>query len=79
VSFAVIKEKGIDTLLKENKILTRLGWFRDPDGMMRWRIELVEDEQQMQLIPLGTSNAPVVEDADTEEGGAPLPAGEAQV
>jgi hypothetical protein len=76
---AVIKEKGIDTILKENKILTRLGWFRDPDGMMRWRIELVEDEQQMQLIPLSTSNAPVVEDADTEEGGAPLPAGEAQV
>jgi hypothetical protein len=76
---AVIKEKGIDTILKENKILTRLGWFRDPDGMMRWRIELVEDEQQMQLIPLGTSNAPGAEDEDMEEGSAPPPAGEAQV
>jgi hypothetical protein len=53
---AVISEKGIDTILKEDKVLTRLGWFRDPEGIMRWRIEIVEDEQvQMRPIPLGTA------------------------
>ncbi|KAH7076885.1 hypothetical protein BKA63DRAFT_411342 [Paraphoma chrysanthemicola] len=51
---AVIKEKGIDTILKEDKLLTRLGWFRDPDGTMRWRIELVEEkEKTTQPIRLG--------------------------
>jgi hypothetical protein len=76
---AVVKEKGIDTILKENKILTRLGWFRDHDGMMRWRIELVENEQQMQLIPLGSSYAPVAEDENVEESSTLPPARETQV
>jgi hypothetical protein len=66
---AVIKEKGIDTILKEDRILTRLGWFRDPDGTMRWRIELVEDEHvQMQPIPLGTSYVPVPGEDDGDVG-----------
>jgi hypothetical protein len=52
---AVIREKVIDAILKEDKILTRLGWFRDADGTMRWRIELVEKEQmRMQPIRLGS-------------------------
>jgi hypothetical protein len=77
---AVIKEKGIDTILRDNNILTRLGWFRDPDGTMRWRIELVENERvQMQLISLGSSYALGPDDEDVQEGSAPLPVGEARL
>ena len=66
---AVIKEKGIDTILREDNILTCLGWFRDPDGTMRWRIELVEHKQvQMRPTPLGTPYAPVHEEDDKDEG-----------
>jgi hypothetical protein len=51
---AVVEEKGIDTILEEDNIFTRLGWFRDSDGMPRWRIELVKDTQtQAQPIRLG--------------------------
>lgn len=51
---ATIKEQGIDTILKEDTILTRLGWFRDTDGMMRWRIEVVDSAQvRLQPIRLG--------------------------
>jgi hypothetical protein len=39
---AVVKEEGIDTVIEEDMILTRLGWFKDPNGSMRWRIELIE-------------------------------------
>jgi hypothetical protein len=28
---AIIEEKCVYTILREDKILTRLGWFRDPD------------------------------------------------
>jgi hypothetical protein len=57
---AIIREKGVDTILKEDKILTRLGWFRDADGTMRWRIELAEKEQmQMQPICLGPGYTPL--------------------
>jgi hypothetical protein len=77
---AVIKDKGIDTILRENKILTRLGWFRDPDGTLRWRIDLVENERvQMRLISLGSSYAPVPGDKDVEGGGAPLLVEEARL
>lgn len=77
---AVINEKGIDTILKEDKILTRLGWFRDPDGMMRWKIELVENEQvEIRPIPLGSSYMPVPVDEDTEGGSALPPVEEAQL
>jgi hypothetical protein len=41
---AVVREEGIDTIIKEDMILTRLGWFRDSNGVMRWRIELVENK-----------------------------------
>lgn len=60
---AVIREKGIDTIISEDKIRTRIGWFRDPDGTMRWRIDLVEDKDvQMQPIRLGSGYAPVSDD-----------------
>jgi hypothetical protein len=63
---AVIREKGVDAILKEDNILTRLGWFRDADGTMRWRIELVEKEQmQMQPIRLGPGYTPLP-DGDEE-------------
>jgi hypothetical protein len=65
----VIREKDIDTILKEDKILTRLGWFRDADGTMRWRIEIVEeDKMQMQAIRLGPGYAPLSN--GNEEDGA---------
>jgi hypothetical protein len=64
---AVIREKGINTILKEDKILTRLGWFRDEDGMMRWRVELVEGEQvKIRPIRLGPQYTPVPDGSDGE-------------
>ena len=64
----VIKEKGIDTILEDDQILTRLGWFKDPDGTMKWRIELTEDEQmQLRPISLGTAYAPVPEEDEGDE------------
>jgi hypothetical protein len=58
----VIREKGFDAIVKEDKILTRMGWFRDVDGTMRWRIDLVEEKQvQMQPIRLGPGYAPVTD------------------
>jgi hypothetical protein len=63
-----IKEHGIDTIMKEDKLLTRLGWFRDPDGTMRWRIDVVDDEQvQMQPIRLGTEYTAISEGNENEE------------
>ncbi|KAF9694001.1 hypothetical protein EKO04_007782 [Ascochyta lentis] len=72
---AIIREKGIETIVKEDSILTRLGWFRDPDGTMRWRIELVDDKEvQMQRITLGAAYARVPEDDDrVVESGAASP------
>ena len=56
----VIQEEGVDAMVKDDDILTRLGWFRDPDGTMRWRIELVEgQEEQTRPISLDTAYAPV--------------------
>jgi hypothetical protein len=64
---AVIREKGVDIILKEDKILTRLGWFRDPDGMMRWRVELVEEKQvQMQPIQLGSAYTSVPDGSEED-------------
>lgn len=63
-----IRENGIDTILKEDSLLTQLGWFRDPDGTKRWRIDVVGDEQvQMQLIRLGTGYAAIPEGNENEE------------
>ncbi|KAH6616889.1 hypothetical protein C7974DRAFT_319174 [Boeremia exigua] len=66
---AAVTEQGVDTMLTQNKILTRLGWFRDPDGTMRWRIEVVHGEEGMRLrpIPLGASYTPVARDDDEDE------------
>jgi hypothetical protein len=58
----VIREKGFDTIVKEDKMLTRMGWFRDADGTMRWRIDLVEEKQvKVQPIRLGPGYAPIVD------------------
>jgi len=68
----VIREKGFDTIVKEDKMLTRMGWSRDVDGTMRWRIDLVEEKQaQMQPIRLGPGYVPVTngnEECDVDAG-----------
>ena len=68
----VIREKGFDAIVKEDKILTRMGWFRDGDGTMRWRIDLVEEKQvQRQPIRLGPGYVPVTNgngDCDVDAG-----------
>jgi hypothetical protein len=38
---AAITEQGVDSILKEDKTFTELGWFSDADGTRRWRIEVV--------------------------------------
>lgn len=59
----VIRKQGMDNTIKENKIFTRIGWFRYPDAMMRWRIDLVEERNvQMQPICLGSRYVPVSDD-----------------
>ena len=58
----VIREKGYDAIVKEDKMLTRMGWFRDVDGTMRWRIDLVEEKQvKVQPIRLGPGYTPVMD------------------
>jgi hypothetical protein len=39
---ALVRERGVDGLKGED-IKTRLGWFSDADGRMRWGIEVVEN------------------------------------
>lgn len=75
---AAMSEKGIDRFLKEDETLTRFGWFRDHDGTMRWRIDLVDDKQvHMQPIHLGTGYASVpdgnedVDDHDIRDNESP--------
>ena len=64
----VIREKGFDTIVKEDKMLTRMGWFRDADGTMRWRIDLVEEKQvKVQPIRLGSGYAPVRIDSEERD------------
>jgi hypothetical protein len=47
----LVEEKGIDELIKEDNIYTRLGWFRDTEGNMRWGIEVVEnDDMEMRVV-----------------------------
>lgn len=63
-----IRENGIDTIMKEDRLLTRLGWFRGPDGTMRWRIGVVDDEQvQMLPIRLGTRYEAISEGNETDD------------
>ena len=58
-----IRENGIDTILKEDSLLTQLGWFRDPDGTKRWRIDVVDDEQvHLQPIRFGTEYTAIPDD-----------------
>jgi hypothetical protein len=71
----VIQEKGVDKIVEDDVILTRLGWFRDPDGTMRWRIELVEErEGQGRSSLLSTAYAPVPR--DDEVSGSIVPSTE---
>lgn len=59
----VIQERGVDTIIEDDSVLTRLGWFRDHDGTMRWRIELVEEgEGRTRLSSQSTAYAPVPRD-----------------
>ncbi|KAF3037636.1 hypothetical protein E8E12_004832 [Didymella heteroderae] len=68
----VIREQGIDSIVTDDRILTRLGWFRDLDGTMRWRIDLVDErEGQARPISLSTAYAPVPR--DDEESGSIVP------
>lgn len=64
----LIEEKGVDALMKEDNIYTVLGWFRDDDGVMRWRIEVV-DHDEVQRRPLSGSGAyvPVPSSLEREE------------
>jgi hypothetical protein len=39
---ALVQEKGIETIVKEDKVHTQLSWFEDADGKQRWGIELTE-------------------------------------
>jgi hypothetical protein len=39
---ALVQEKGIEAIVKEDKIHTQLSWFEDADGKQRWGIELAE-------------------------------------
>lgn len=39
---ALVREKGMDAIMKEDKIHTRLGWFEDSEGKKRWGIEVAE-------------------------------------
>jgi len=57
---AAIKDRDANTMLKDSRIRTRLGWFRDSDGTMRWRIDLLDDEDiQRRPIRLGKEYLPV--------------------
>jgi hypothetical protein len=42
--WALVQDKGIETIIKEDKILTQLRWFEDADGKQRWGIELTESD-----------------------------------
>ena len=35
----LVREKPIEELKKEKNVWTRLGWFRDSKGVVRWGIE----------------------------------------
>lgn len=62
-----VQEKGIDAIIEDDDTLTRLDWFKDLDGTMRWRIELAEDQQRTQPVSLGVAYAPVPTDDDGGE------------
>ena len=67
----LIKEKGVEKLIKEDKVKPRFRWVQDSSGVMRWRIELVEDtEVEMQRISLRTLHnpSPEGEDGDVASG-----------
>ena len=39
----LVHERGVEGL-KKNDVITRLGWFRDRRGIVRWGIEIVDAE-----------------------------------
>ncbi|KAJ4989425.1 hypothetical protein SVAN01_05150 [Stagonosporopsis vannaccii] len=56
----LIEQKGVNALMAEDRIHTRLGWYRDDDGTMRWRIDVVDREQvQPRSLSESTSYLPL--------------------
>ena len=53
---ALVREKGMDALIKEDKVCTKLGYFENTDGKTRWGIEVVDigDVWQEQNIRAGS-------------------------
>lgn len=41
----LLKERG-ERQLAEEGVMTKLGWFEDRDGQLRWGIEVVDDENE---------------------------------
>lgn len=39
----LVHERGVEGL-KKSDVITRLGWFRDRRGIVRWGIEIVDAE-----------------------------------
>lgn len=67
-----VQEKGVDAIVKDDAMLTRMCWHRDTDGTMRWRIELVEERVgQAQPRSLSTAYAPVPRNDEALSSNAP--------
>ena len=67
----LMQEKGIEKLIEEDKVKTRFIWVQDSSGVMRWRIELIEDtEVEMERISLKPPRrpSPEAEDGDIASG-----------
>lgn len=64
----LVREKGVDALVEEDNIYTRLGWFRDDDGTMRWRIEVVERDQSQSHSLSGSSEYVPVSNPAGQDG-----------
>jgi hypothetical protein len=40
---ALVRERGVEELMKDDSIKTSLGWFSCEDGRMRWGIEVTNE------------------------------------
>jgi hypothetical protein len=70
----LIKERGIEKLIEEDKVKTRFRWVQDSGGVMRWRLELIEDtEVEMQRLSLRTIRTPSLEGEEEVAGRSALP------
>jgi hypothetical protein len=41
---ALVREKGMKTIIEEDKVHCTLGWFEDDEGKKRWGIEIAQDD-----------------------------------